>query len=167
VLSYHINSKISSTATLENVYIHDLSHETKEYVGLRTDLRMFVNSFNAPLHVQYLIGDTKFNQYIEEGGLQNFERSMHYVGNILTDTTIALHELSQSWGRLQIMYLLSDELVAWALGEDSATSLGDATQGEVQYLCAVDGMIMQQKELLVYVLMVLIVFQLTIWLLKI
>jgi len=145
VLSYHINSKTSSTATLENVYIHDITHKTKEYVGLRTDLRMFVNSFNAPLHLQYLIGDTTFNGYISEGGMQTFQNSMHYVGNILTDVTIAMHELSQNWGRLQIMYLLSDELVAWAKGEDSSTALGDASKGGVQYLCAVDGMIHAAK----------------------
>lgn len=145
VLSYHINSKISNTATLENVYIHDISHKTKEYVGLRTDLRMFVNSFNAPLHLQYLIGDELFSQYIADGGLQNFESSMHYVGNILTDVTIALHEIAQNWGRLQIMYLLSDELVAWAKGVDPTVALGDATQGEIQYLCAVDGMIHAAK----------------------
>jgi len=145
VLSYHINSKISHTATLENVYIHDLSHKTKEYVGLRTDLRMFVNSFNAPLHVQYLIGDELFSRYQKQGGLQSFHNSIEYAGNILTDTTIALHELSQNWGRLQIMYLLTDELVAWAKGEDSSVALGNAKEGEIQYLCAVDGMIHAAK----------------------
>jgi len=56
-----------------------------------------------------------------------------------------MHELSQNWGRLQIMYLLSDELVAWAKGEDSLTALGDASKREIQYLCAVDGMIHAAK----------------------
>jgi predicted transcriptional regulator len=70
---------------------------------------------------------------------------MHYVGNILTDVTIAMHDLSKDWGRLQIMYLLQDELVAWAKGEDSSVALGDASQGEIQYLCAVDGMIHAAK----------------------
>jgi len=145
VLSYHINSKTSSTATLENVYIHDLYHQTKEYVGMRTDLRMFVNSFNAPLHLQYLLGDDVFGKYIEEGGQQSFDNSLHYSGNILTDSTIALHELSKNWGRLQIMYLLTDELVAWAKGEESSVALGDATQGDISYMCAVDGMIHSAK----------------------
>jgi hypothetical protein len=43
------------------------------------------------------------------------------------------------------MYLLPDEVVAWAKGEDSTVALGDATNGEVQYLCAVDGMIHAAK----------------------
>jgi len=140
MLSYHISSKASSKATLENVYIHDISHKTKEYVGLKTDLRMFVNSLNSPLHLQHLIGDETFSKYLINGGAQHFDNSMHYVGNILTDVTIAMHELSQNWGHLQIMYLLSDELVAWAKGEDSLIALGDASKNEVQYLCAVDGM---------------------------
>jgi len=145
VLSYHINSKISSSATLENVYIHDISHKTKEYVGLRTDLRMFVNSFNAPMHVQYLIGDDNWNTAIQAGGQRNFQDSYQYEGNILTDSTIAIHQLSQNWGRLQIMYLLTDELVAWAKGQDVKTALGDTKEHEIQYLCSVDGMIHSVK----------------------
>ena len=90
VLSFHLSDATAKDATIENVNIHDLNHKTKEYVGIRTDLRLFVNSFNAPLHLKFLLGDDQWSTMKAKGPLASFTKDLKYVGNILTDATLGM-----------------------------------------------------------------------------
>jgi len=143
VLSFHLNQDTSKGATLENVNIHDLHHQTKEYVGIRTTLRLFVNSFNAPLHIQYLLGDEIFQDILDNNDDHaQWDSNYEYKGNIITDATLAMTELNRDdWGLNQIMYVLTDELTAWARGEID----GGFNGVQAEYLCAIDGMIHSAK----------------------
>ena len=90
VLSFHLNEALGNDVTLDNVYIHDLHHQTQEYVGIRTSLRVFVNSFNAPLHIRWLLGDDIYEDILSQGSNVKWDINYEYKGNIVTDVNLGM-----------------------------------------------------------------------------
>ena len=95
IFTYNLQTYFKSeTATLNNIIIHDMSHEMIEYERfyLTGTGNIFISPFNSPIHVRDLI-DIPLNQNINIDKFTKGEIS--YKGNILTDAYNELH--TKSW----------------------------------------------------------------------
>jgi len=131
VFTYNLYTGFWSTsATLENVKIHDMKHSMDEYVRLHIYRSgdIIINPFNAPLDVEEMFDDPTSDSPL-------------YVGNTLLDATIASNKLSDNWGYLQLQIVKNDFVVPWATGEN----ISALTQLPLQIGCNSDVMIHSGK----------------------
>jgi len=131
VFTYNLyTGYFSSTATLENVKIHDMQHSMKEYVRLHKyeTGNIIINPFNGPLDVEEMFDDINAEQPL-------------YVGNVFQDAIIASNKFSDNWGYLQMQIVLNNFIAAWALGADITA----ITQDPIQIGCNSDVMIHSGK----------------------
>ena len=136
VFTYNLYTGFYSTnAILNNVRIHDMSHEMQEYVRIFRPHSgdIIINPFNAPLNAEELFVDIT-DKNNEHGGFM-------YKGNIVLDAYIAMNYYSDNWDYLQMQLLMNNFLTTWAIGDDTST----VTKNTVNFGCNSDVMIHSGK----------------------
>ena len=121
----------SSGAVLENIYIHDLTHEMFEsmriggYPGTGPS-RLYTSPWLSDFPAQALFGskDTLIEFRTEIMKNKPDIKSFKYVGSVVTDAYIALGTFCDNWGYLgqEMLYQTfeSDSIAHWATGDDDA-----------------------------------------------
>ena len=105
----------SKNALIENVYIHDLYHDTFENIGFSQGRdvgnQRIINCLSAPFNAYHIFGErqvnkiSKCNNYIDDNGetrdcikFHEKDESLHYVGNKITDIQLFAFKLIQNYG---------------------------------------------------------------------
>jgi len=113
VFTMHPSMHYGENALIENLYIHDLHHQTMEYIRLdRADEYTYQNQFAAPLDARAMLGDQ-----VETGNDDMPWTETQYVGTSLTDALLLINMLSDDWGELGQSLVGASDLLDWTIGE--------------------------------------------------
>merc|ERR1719334_2894235 len=151
IFGWHVNDALSTKATLENVYIHDLRHKGIEVVGMAEGGRVICNAFNGPIPSLDLFGTEQADAYRMNNN--HFPASPSYQGTIITDLHIAMFHLGKddwdNWPGIPF-YGYEDGMITWALGDnpDYVYQMGDHNNDHMHFYCNEDAMFHPAKGLL-------------------
>jgi len=151
IFGWHVNDALSTKATLENVYIHDLRHKGIEVVGMSEGGRVICNAFNGPIPSLDLFGTEQADAYRTNGN--HFPASPSYKGTIITDMHLAMFHLGKddwdNWPGIPF-YGYEDGMITWALGDnpDYVYQMGDHNNDHMHFYCNEDAMFHPAKGLL-------------------
>merc|ERR1712242_621999 len=100
-------------ALIENLYIHDLHHQTLEYIRLdRSKEYTYQNQFAAPLDARAMLGSE-----VEQGNGHMTWTEVQYAGTALTDALLMINMLTDDWGELGQSLIGASDFLDWTIGE--------------------------------------------------
>ena len=128
VFHVHPSLKHSHRATLTNVEIHGLKHNTQEYIRLdKFNGPQYKNPYNSGMNVRALLG---YNSELDKG-LDNMDWSKAtYIGDTLTDAHIAMTLSTNDWGELQLI-MMDDDFLKWTQGKHQYSMDEDALHPQI------------------------------------